>query len=583
MKKTFAYIVLFIFFLFNLAYGANYYLSDDGTASSGSPPSGATGPCGGAASTKLNETNFNASYFSASDIVYACDDDGTITTKLFFASGQHDNISLKVPSGEAVSIIVSGDKAIEISADGVTVDGDDSGMPYSASPKFTLKSNSNMVVDINTGADNITLIDLDIRQTGSGPNWDGVRIAAVSGFSMQYCKVKDDGSYGGADERGRDGVQVTSATAPPTFIGNHIIDWGHDAINTNISTVGFIAYWNELEAPNRGYGRGFGVDVSSNTAYVFENWIHDMRLGNSLQQHGSGKIFFYNNIITDLYMCCDQSPATGSCIGIEDVSDWGENCDFNASAEGQAVYTDKGDGGEPAIEDVYIWHNTAKNISEGFFKSNNYAIADESGLTFGIVNNVADDLFQEEITAPGEYHYQMIIAIKNNSSGTQYEWAGTIQNNIFEDGPAASYEIFYWPDDSVANDTDFLHPTTKNDNDSTPAGNFNYCDEAGQDWTASTIDDNYEATLDLDAHGEMSVGSDLIDYGQTGLTVTGAPEINAITHGVNLGIKAGCLNYSTFSLSIENCMVNRDALPDSGAFEYVSASGASDIDGMNLH
>jgi hypothetical protein len=512
----------------------------------------------------MDEADFNAASIAGSNTVIFCDDGGDFTGNPALDLGAgHAGITIQVASGDTVTIDSTGGETIDFdsSADGITIDGVDTSMPYTASPRFIVKGGTNRAIDINTGANNNTIQYLHIILEESGPGDEGIAVDANSGTVIQYNKIEDNGPYNGADERGRDGIAILGATNPKV-IGNHIIDFSHSAVNSDLNTVGAEVYWNELEAPNRGYCRGIGIDVNSGTAYIFENWIHDMRIGNSLQQHGSGKIYFYNNIITDLKKCCDQSPATGTCIGVEDVSDWGENCDFDASAEGQVAYSDKGDAGEPAIEDVYIWHNTGKNISEGFYKSNNYNVADESSLTFGIVNNAGDDLFQEEITASGEYHYQMIIAIKNNSASPQYEWAGTIQNNVFEDGPAVTNEIFYQTDDSAGGTTGWAVPTSAN-SDSL----FNTADDS--QWTASTIDDNYETTLSLSSRGEPSAGSAVLDYGQTGLSVPSAPEISSVTHGVNLGIATACLDYDAFATSISGCTTARDSIPDVGAFELI--------------
>ena len=89
------------------AWGATYYLSDDGTAAN---KGAASGPCGTASAACMNEAVHNGETFSAGDFIYLCDDDGDITTPLVIpSSGDSSNdITYMEASGETVTIDCSG-------------------------------------------------------------------------------------------------------------------------------------------------------------------------------------------------------------------------------------------------------------------------------------------------------------------------------------------------------------------------------------------------------------------------------------------------------------------------------------------
>ena len=565
--RRLAYIIALLFFA-SIANSATYYLREDGT-NADSDCSGSSACCVGA----MDVSDFNSGSFSSGDIVLGCDDGGTVTTALTFGSGTHDGVILRVADGDTFTIDVSGE-AIQISADDVTIDGVDTTMPYST-PRFNIKSTSRA---IDVEGDNFTAQYLYLEIDADGAGYEAVDIAAVSNTTFSFCYIKDAAPYSGEDNTSRNGISSPVAASGLTIKGNRVVDFGHTGISSHVSTTGTIlVYWNDVSAPNRAYGRPIGIKSSGASVYVFENYFHEYRTGWHVDNcdDSAGNVWVYNNISVNNYACCDSNYTSGTCSGMELYDDYGGSCDGRAYASYNVGYASA--SCYQTVDNVRWYHNTYKNIAEGFYSGSNDSGNAVAIDNYHLSNNVADDIYQEpQQQASGQPWEDMVIYIRNITS--TYEWELTAQNNVTEDPPHATIDVFFDPKSGEPDE--YVLPTSANDNDEPPTDNWNYGDVA--DWTASSIDDNYKTTLSLDIHGEPSSDSPVVDYGQTGLSVTGSPEINGTTHGINLGIKVGCLTYTQFTLEIESCMVVRDASPDVGAFEYQESALPITIQGLIL-
>jgi len=566
MKKTLI-LLLFLLLSVNCFAATTYYMRADGTKGS----KGTTACNSGSASDFMDVEDFNGESFSSGDTVVLCDDGNDYDSISFELDSDHAGITIQPESGVQVTIHLSG-VAMDFNAgaDNITIDGNDSDMPYGASPNLSIIGGGDRVVGIYSDYVTIKQVYVAHDTDDTGNTAVEVKSSSVDHVTIENCKIEDTASYLAAAMTSRDGFNDPyGCDGTITIKGNYFKNWGHTAIGTTTGTDGPIyIYWNEIYNPDRAYGRAFGVKFDSGYVYVFENWIHNVATGSHISNMGSGTAGYgYNNLFTDFLACCDNDYSSGTCAARDNYDDWAGGCDNKNFAIYNVDY-----GLDESGNNVFWWHNTFKNIAEGVYESGNSAADAFEAYTYQFSNNVADDVYQEDDQqSEGNRWTDMNFCLKN-SDGNQ-TWSVTIQNNIFEDAPHATYDVFFDPEDD-AND-DYVLPTSENDNDSTPTDNWNYADVS--DHTDCSIDDNYKTTLSLDSHGEPSAGSPVVDYGQTGLTVTGAPEIASVTHGVNLGIKPSCIDYDTFALTIGDCMANRDSNPDVGAFEIISGGEISGV------
>ena len=173
MVRKILYILLILLFAIP-AFGATYYMRDEGTAANKAAATGC-----GAASSAMNEAVHNAESFAAGDIIYLCDDDGSFGSDIVPPTSGTD--------GSVITYIEAvGDTTV------MAAKFDLSGLDYIRIENLTFNDMERAVITDNTGtlSTGIEVVSCDFGRASSGMG--SIFFPWVNDSVIAFCDFDSD-------------------------------------------------------------------------------------------------------------------------------------------------------------------------------------------------------------------------------------------------------------------------------------------------------------------------------------------------------------------------------------------------------
>ena len=342
------------------AWGMEYYMRSDGTASSGNPPP-APGPCGTIGNT-LNVANHNSSTFSAGDTIILCDDGGSFNNTITPPSSGSVGSPITYKSEYGGSPILTTYNTADclylngvdwIVWDGINIQGCDDGVQLSNGSNYNIIQNieiqncddrgiylsgeatvnigntlkNNTIHDIDkdgimiTNCNNTTIQDsyiYDIDNGGAGANGDCIHMQYGDGLTVTRTKMNYDNPSGNnkqaimlnnGDDGGAGAVEISYCTILSAYTG----------INSQGSGTLSIHHNEIYSAINMDSGPYIGA-ININAVYGAYKSPADIYY-NLIRSDGTNKHFFgvvinnqsvnlYNNVLYGVPYGLDLGGAT---------------------------------------------------------------------------------------------------------------------------------------------------------------------------------------------------------------------------------------------------------------------------------
>ncbi len=448
-------------------------------------------------------------------------------------------------------------------------------------------ASAHVIVDIDYGIidDNIFTSD---HQDGDGDKILFIRDCQqiqVSNNTIQYIPVGSNASVG-VDGILLDNVENSKnsvAWTGPGLYKNQIYGCTHSGINTsgNInSDISIYANYvtsdyTNVGAHNRGYGRGISLNSGSGGAFwLFYNFFENTRTRNQTVAEES---YWYRNIAKNTSWCCDTTGLDTDCD--EDYADYTGTGSCNATLSNQPFSMSQSNESAVTALTAKFYHNTVLDSVGGCFiiYGNGNANAYNDTITAEFINNVCQDtLIDDTDSSTDDYDYEFIIHNWADPAASA-EWTITAENNLHypddSDYRPPNDSVFYRPDNDEGT-CYYQIPVSANDEWNT-ADTDGELDCSDDPWTNLTTASNKTVTSGIDADGEPDGSGDaVVNAGKTGLSITGAPTISGVST-LNWAIDVDCVDWDNFTSTVESCLIQQDASPDIGAFEYTATAGAT--------